>query len=173
MLGTRITGRIRDEAATPYFKDAMGEKQFVDTFGKQWQDTATKAKTETVPDVADPTNSDIKLKSGLQTSFHDGTMLVKKSEIMKSFFLILKNILRIAERGFLQMRQEDIPKIVYGNSKKILKTQQSERQEANFPKEVYGTPITPEQTNEQYPTEEEQNAWMLEEILSGKGLYVT
>ena len=35
--------RIRDEVAMPYFKDAMGEKQFVDTFGKQWQDPAAKA----------------------------------------------------------------------------------------------------------------------------------
>ncbi len=45
--------RIRDEVAMPYFKDAMGEKQFVDTFGHKWQDPAAKAKAETVPEVAD------------------------------------------------------------------------------------------------------------------------
>lgn len=71
----------------------------MDTFGKQWQDTATKAKTETVPDVADPTNSDIKLKSGLQTSFHDGTMLVKKSEIMKSYFLDIEKHIKNSREG--------------------------------------------------------------------------
>ena len=45
--------RIRDEVAMPYFKDAMGEKQFVDTFGHKWQDPAAKAKAENVPEVAD------------------------------------------------------------------------------------------------------------------------
>lgn len=36
--------RIHKEVADPYFRDAMGEKEFVDTFGKQWSDSAAKAK---------------------------------------------------------------------------------------------------------------------------------
>lgn len=41
-----LRARVRDEVATPYFQNAMGEKQFVDTFGKQWQEPAAKAKGE-------------------------------------------------------------------------------------------------------------------------------
>lgn len=47
--------KIREEVATPYFRDAMGKKQFVETFGKQWQEPAAKAKVETAK--ADPTNT--------------------------------------------------------------------------------------------------------------------
>jgi hypothetical protein len=39
-----LRNRIHTEVADPYFRDAMGEKQFVDTFGKRWQDSAAKAK---------------------------------------------------------------------------------------------------------------------------------
>lgn len=40
----KLRERIHKEVAEPYFRDAMGEKEFVDTFGKQWSDSAAKAK---------------------------------------------------------------------------------------------------------------------------------
>jgi len=46
-----LRARVRDEVAMPYFKDTMDEKRFVDTFGKQWQEPAAKAKAETNPDI--------------------------------------------------------------------------------------------------------------------------
>ena len=38
--------RIKQEVAIPYFRDAMGEKQFAETFGKEWSEPAAKMKVE-------------------------------------------------------------------------------------------------------------------------------
>lgn len=48
--------RVRQEVATPYFKDAMGEKQFVETFGDQWQDAAKLDRNPTGGKI-NPTNN--------------------------------------------------------------------------------------------------------------------
>lgn len=58
-----LRARVRDEVAMPYFKDTMDEKRFVDTFGKQWQEPAAKAKSKNLLDgVGVPKRQETKFK---------------------------------------------------------------------------------------------------------------